>query len=255
MSPRWLVLPGFRGSPPSLLHDRASHKTFDTQPCSLARAADEGKVPIQRLQQHAAGLLARVEATQRGLRSVLSAAIQQRLAAVHWPPPLTVSGASGGAAGAADNGGAWRGFAAASPAAAGELQQLLVVLLTLQRASQHEQFAALTEASQEGPLLWAAEELVAPLAERLRHHFASGLPTDRPDRPEWLFATALKAAQQCAPLAQELQPVVGAWLQAAVAAGLPWRQWQGCPFSCLPRPHACTALQTRISCSHGTACL
>lgn len=38
---------------------------------------------------------------------------------------------------------------------------------------------------------------------------AGGLPTDRPDRPEWLFATALKAAQQCCPLAQELQPCVG----------------------------------------------
>lgn len=122
--------------------------------------------------------------------------------------------------------------------------------------------STLTEASQEGPLLWVAEELAQPLAERLRHHFASksligacgaagrpapgpplcapgcrsaelappvassrpfpalmtaavsdssagGLPTDRADRPEWLFATALKAAQQCCPLAQELQPCVG----------------------------------------------
>ena len=44
-------------------------------------AADQGKVPIERLQQYATGLLARVDAAQRGLRSILSTAVQQRLAA------------------------------------------------------------------------------------------------------------------------------------------------------------------------------
>lgn len=127
-------------------------------------------MPIERLRRYATGLLARVDAAQRGLRSILSTAIQQRLAAAHWPPPLSVSG---DAAAAAPGAAAWRGFAVGGgEAVAGELQQLLVVLLTLQRASQHEQFSALTEASQEGPLLWAAEELAAPLADRLRHHFA-----------------------------------------------------------------------------------
>ena len=38
---------------------------------------------------------------------------------------------------------------------------------------------------------------------------AGGLPTDRPDRPEWLFATATKAAQQCGPLVQELHSCIG----------------------------------------------
>jgi hypothetical protein len=136
-------------------------------------------VPIERLQQYATGLLARLDAAQRGLRSILSTAVQQRLAAAHWPPPLSVSGDAAEAAPAAAAGAAaWRGFAAGGgEAVASELQQLLVVLLTLQRASQHEQFSALAEASQEGPLLWAAEELAAPLADRLRHHFAGEQPT------------------------------------------------------------------------------
>ncbi|KAL4457702.1 hypothetical protein ABPG75_012567 [Micractinium tetrahymenae] len=182
---------------------------------AVKQLTEQGKVPVPRLQRHAEALLLRVDGVQRGLRSVLSAAIQRQLSAAHWPPPLTEVSGDGGAAAAAAAGagagaGGWRGFAAAGEAAVGELQQLLVLLLTLQRASQHEQFSTLSEASQEGPLLWAAEELAKPLAERLRHHFASGLPTDRPDRPEWLFATALKAAQQCCPLAQELQPCVEA---------------------------------------------
>lgn len=92
-------------------------------------------MPVAQLQQYARGLLARVEGAQQGLRALLGAAIQQRLKATHWPPPLTVGGEGGGEGGAA-----WRGFAAAGEASMGELQQLLVLLLTLQRASQHEEF-------------------------------------------------------------------------------------------------------------------
>ncbi len=60
----------------------------------------------------------------------------------------------------------------------------------------------------EGPLLWAVQELAAPLEARLRHHFASGLPTDRPDRPEWLFATALRVAREAGPQLAPLQPAL-----------------------------------------------
>lgn len=99
-------------------------------------------MPTERLQQYASGLLGRVDAVQQSLRSLLSEGIQQRLAAAHWPPPLSVSAEGAAAAPAADDGRAWRGFAAGAggQAAVAELQQLLVMLLTLQRASQHEQF-------------------------------------------------------------------------------------------------------------------
>lgn len=60
----------------------------------------------------------------------------------------------------------------------------------------------------EAPALWAVEELAAPLAERLRAHFAAGLPTDRADRPEWLFETALAAAKRLAPDLAPLQQAV-----------------------------------------------
>ena len=58
------------------------------------------------------------------------------------------------------------------------------------------------------PLLWPIVELAAPLEGKLRHHFASGLPTDRPDRPEWLFGTALRAAQEGGLALAPLQPAL-----------------------------------------------
>jgi hypothetical protein len=46
---------------------------------------------------------------------------------------------------------------------------------------------------------------VAPIAAKLRKHFASGLATDRADRPEWLFSTALK--------------VFGCWVSMPIGRG------------------------------------
>lgn len=80
---------------------------------------------------------------QASLRSLLSKGIQQRLTACAWPPPLTLSAGSGGAGHTALPGAAKNPFE--GPRAAGsveELQRLLLVLLTLQRAAQHEEFQA-----------------------------------------------------------------------------------------------------------------
>ena len=57
----------------------------------------------------------------------------------------------------------------------------------------------------EAPALWAVEEIAAPVTERLRAHFASGRPTDRPEKPEWLFGLALRMARQLAPGTAPLQ--------------------------------------------------
>lgn len=48
-------------------------------------------------------------------------------------------------------------------------------------------------------MLWAVEELTAPLAERLRHHFIGNPNTDRIDHPEWLFETVKRLASRLAP--------------------------------------------------------
>ena len=54
-------------------------------------------------------------------------------------------------------------------------------------------------------MLWAVEEIAAPITERLRAHFASGRPTDRPEKPEWLFELALRITRQLAPGTAPLQ--------------------------------------------------
>lgn len=63
----------------------------------------------------------------------------------------------------------------------------------------------------EGPALWAVCELAAPLTDRLRRHFAGqGMPTDRVDRPEWLFTTAARLAADVSPSLVPLQPAISA---------------------------------------------
>lgn len=63
----------------------------------------------------------------------------------------------------------------------------------------------------EGPALWAVAELADPLVARLRRHFGGqGLPTDRVDRPEWLFTTAVQLAADVSPSLVPLQPAIGA---------------------------------------------
>lgn len=53
--------------------------------------------------------------------------------------------------------------------------------------------------------------MAAPLVARLRRHFGGqGMPTDRVDRPEWLFATAARLAADLSPALTPLQPAIAA---------------------------------------------
>lgn len=94
------------------------------------------QVPSAKLRRHAQRLLDRVEAAQAALRALLSEELQRLLGLCNWPPPLSLGSVAGGTPAAA--------AAAASSVfeAPGveAVQRLLVVLLTLQRAAQHEQF-------------------------------------------------------------------------------------------------------------------
>jgi hypothetical protein len=184
---------------------------------ALEALAAGGGVPSAKLLRQGAGLAARVGEAGAALRGLLGAAAQQLLHQCAWPPPLTAEAAAGGGGGGGGDGGGaspvggeaggWDGFAAAGERVVQELQGVFIVLLTLQRATQHAAFAA---AGPDPPLLWPAEELAAGVAERLNHHFAQGLPTDRADAPEWLFSAAVAAARRCAPHAEAFQPAVEA---------------------------------------------
>ena len=60
------------------------------------------------------------------------------------------------------------------------------------------------------PALWAVEELTAPLAERLHHHFVGNPNTDRMEHPEWLFETVRRIAGSLAPQLAVLAPCLTA---------------------------------------------
>ncbi|KAK9906635.1 hypothetical protein WJX75_005264 [Coccomyxa subellipsoidea] len=91
-----------------------------------------------------------------------------------------------------------------------DVNRIAAAFIALQRSVQQSSFEAGIESSleAEAPALWAVEEVAAPIAERLRAHFAAGRPTDRPDRPEWLFETALRLVRQLAPATAPLQAAV-----------------------------------------------
>jgi hypothetical protein len=203
---------------------------------SLARLEGSGLIKEERLLELGGSMGARVDHAQLALRAALSDAIQERLQACSWPPPLTGSGGQGdeGAFASGAGGEGTEGFFGAEtalPTVLGELQHLLTVLLTVQRAVQQEQFEASTTSSsnstpdqnlgnavpdaveapqQQQPILWSAIELAMPIAQRLRHHFAEGLPTDRVDKPEWLFASAIRFVQAAAPHMEAFQPGIDA---------------------------------------------
>ena len=195
-----------------------------------AIALEQLKLEAPSVEQLGAPAIGRLHSSGTNLRSLLHSAAQQALGRCGWPPQalFTSSSSSSSSAAAAaasstdvsNNGHDWIGFGGGTGGtdAVGVLQHIFVVQITLQRSMEHEAFAALSSslptatatAEGDGPLLWPSIELVEGISGWLHHHFASGLPTDRIDKPEWLFTAALKAARLCAAAAAELQPCIDA---------------------------------------------
>jgi hypothetical protein len=194
---------------------------------AVDQIAEQGQLSTSpALLHHGSTAVARVYATGMTLRDMLSAAAQQALKKCSWPPPImggtlldstSTSGTGDGTVGGTKV--EFNGFSNATDTdAVAVVQHVFIIQLTLQRAMEYKKFAALTTTAHGdgndedalSPVLWPAEELVQGVSAWLYHHFAQELPTDRVDKPEWLFAAALKAARQCAPYAEELQPCVDA---------------------------------------------
>jgi RAD50-interacting protein 1 len=193
---------------------------------AVEQIAEQGQLSTSpALLHHGSTAVSRVYATGMTLRGMLSAAAQQALKKCAWPPPImgdtvldsTITGDRSNASGGTISKTEFTGFSnAIDTDAVAIVQHVCIIQLTLQRAMEYKKFAALGSIDNEfdgslvAPVLWPAEELVAGVSAWLQHHFAQGLPTDRADKPEWLFAAAIKAARQCAPYAEELQPCVDA---------------------------------------------
>ncbi|GBF89650.1 hypothetical protein Rsub_02368 [Raphidocelis subcapitata] len=177
----------------------------------------------------------RLAACRDRLRGALAARIDARLAECGWPPQIVPPG-GGGAAAAPGPPGAPPAAAAAAAGAAGDagaglqfasperaesvaaLQRLMLALTRLQRADDAAAFEAFERSSlplaamagDSAPMLWAAQQLAAPIASELRRQFGPGAPAGRLDKPEWLLCCVLRLARELGPHLDFLQAVVEA---------------------------------------------
>lgn len=133
---------------------------------------------------------ARAVATQT--RHIVSSSIKKCLRESNWPPPLLPSQKD------SDRSDEWKGFEMAGDAVFGELQQLLVLMTSLQISVEYSSFSNLDKTSDApGTTLWIAEEFADPVISWLMAHFAPNMATCRPEKPEWLFSAVLHAANVC----------------------------------------------------------
>ena len=159
------------------------------------------------------------------LKKLISDGIQFVLQKCDWPPPfLEAETAEQNEIQHSQSLSNWNGFDSSNPNFL-YLQQLGMIQISLQQILEHEAFSGYADEKHISgksvtqnlpPRLWLGEDLAKCVGSWLQHHFASGLPTDRLDKPEWLFAGAIKAAKQCCKYVEALQPCINAHNMEAV---------------------------------------
>lgn len=134
-------------------------------------------------------VVSRVREATKGTRAVLSATMQHYLRDCSWPPPLLPS---------ASGEGQWAGFEEAGDAVFGELQELIVMMLDMQLATQQAEFASMDERTAQSIELWPATEFADAINSWIASHFSPGMATCKIERPEWLFSAVYHAVRSCA---------------------------------------------------------
>lgn len=168
---------------------------------------------------HCSTLIKRTESMGKALKKLISDGIQFVLQKCDWPPPfLEADTTEQNELQLESLVSRWNGFDSSNPNFL-YLQQLAMTQISLQQILEHEAFSRYADEKHTlgksvtqnlPPQLWLGEDLAKCVGSWLQHHFASGLPTDRPEKPEWLFAAAIKATQQCCKYVEALQPCINA---------------------------------------------
>ena len=172
----------------------------------LAIRVHEHEIEISPLGENT---VAKLTSVSTALHRLICEETQKCLGVCHWPPPLMPSSRDG------DGSAGWNGFVEAGEDVFASLQQLLVILISMQMGLEHEKFSNLKDSSFDPPILWAGDELARGINEWLLSHFGHDLPTSRVDKPEWLFATILQAVRRCGAYADLFNPCIEAYnLQA-----------------------------------------
>ena len=159
------------------------------------------------------------------LRKIIQDIVQDILRECRWPPPLISPQHANETSMVSDKN--WEGWESCAKSLS-MLKTVFKLELMLQERVQSKEFhkvrkprkGAAPAVIHDGfdeiinletlPVIWPAEDLVFCVRDWMYHHFASGLPTDRPDKPEWLFKTVLKVARRLAPLSEVFQPCLAA---------------------------------------------
>ena len=142
------------------------------------------------------------------VRRVISACIQKYLELSKWPPPLLPSHQ--------DDGihlsfGSWNGFEQAGDVVFADLQQMLVLMTSLQIVVEGDAFAQISSSqSTENMSLWSASEFAHPVNNWIQTHFAPDMPTCKVEKPQWLFSAIYHAAKTCSECLDIFDPCIAA---------------------------------------------
>lgn len=147
-------------------------------------------------------LVKRTRVTSEHLQDVITKAIRHHFSLCSWPPPLIAPQNHQETE--------WNGFQDAGDEVFGNIQQLLVILISWQMASQPNISSEMALSDIEKPLLLAGKELAFEVVSWLHSHFMPGLPTARLDKPEWLFAAGLQSIKKCSPYVDLFDPCIEA---------------------------------------------
>ena len=141
------------------------------------------------------------------VRRVISGCIQKYLEVCKWPPPLLPSQQDDGTQ---MSFGPWNGFEQAGDSVFADLQQMLVLMTSLQIVVEGEVFANITSQSAQNINLWSASEFAQPVNDWIQRHFAPDMPTCKVEKPEWLFSAVYHAAKACSEYLDIFDPCVAA---------------------------------------------
>jgi len=141
------------------------------------------------LKEVSSNIFSRAREAAQTAKGVISAGIQECLKQSQWPPPLLPS--------SSNESSLWNGFEQAGDDVFWELQQLIVMMISLQMAVEYESFSTLDAQSAECIILWPAVEFCSAIQTWIGSHFAPNMPTCRIEKPEWLFSAVQYAVTTC----------------------------------------------------------
>lgn len=151
------------------------------------------------LKRVSTGVASRTMDAARNVREILSASIQKCLKRSDWPPPLLPS---------SEKSNHWHGFEQAGEQIFRELQQLIVLMISLQMAVEFDIFSNLNPSLAQSTVLWPGMEFGKAIDSWISSHFAPNMPTCKIDKPEWLFSAVHHAVKICCSHVDIFEPCI-----------------------------------------------